>query len=350
MPFTALHESRVRLSRVLLFTMIVSHRAEKQLYIELEVVKSIPYPGTSTDMGPDSVKKMVMRVLYTPETSASIVTQADVASSRARGIDSTADVSEQTATTTVLEEVDLAQYKICHSLFASISVHTPPGQQPLKAVYRGPVVGLRYLYLHHLGPSPHSNPSSSNPRSKAKSKDKTGAEAEFKRLQVRFQSAEEATQFLLVISEVCPTKLSAEPPGTSSTPTVASTTVTAQGSQHVPAAASATPSTSTSGPEPPSMATRSITTTTAAVPILQPSLSHALPHLTQSLTSTGQGDGEPRGTRMENVASARQLAQEMGEDVFMALVRDVLQEDGFDELVERVQKCLKQQKVLEELC
>ncbi|KAH9002056.1 hypothetical protein EDB86DRAFT_355871 [Lactarius hatsudake] len=82
-----------------------------------------------------------------------------------------------------MEDLDLLS-------FSGTQIHSGQGP-PLKAVYRGAVVGIRYQY-------PFSTPATSP--------------ASYRRFQVNFVSASDATQFIDAIRPVCPCKETAGPP------------------------------------------------------------------------------------------------------------------------------------------
>ncbi|KAH9047838.1 hypothetical protein EDB84DRAFT_1263242 [Lactarius hengduanensis] len=84
-----------------------------------------------------------------------------------------------------MEDLDLLSFSGTPS-----QIHSGQGP-PLKAVYRGAVVGIRYQY-------PFSIPATSP--------------ASYRRFQVNFASASDATQFIDAIRPVCPCKETAGPP------------------------------------------------------------------------------------------------------------------------------------------
>ncbi|KAI9510149.1 hypothetical protein F5148DRAFT_631139 [Russula earlei] len=84
-----------------------------------------------------------------------------------------------------MEDLDLLTFSSLNSQFNSVQ------GPPLKAVYRGPVVGIRYQY-------PLTGPATS-PMS-------------YRRFQVNFTSASDAAQFIEAIRPVCPCKENAGPP------------------------------------------------------------------------------------------------------------------------------------------
>ncbi|GAA5935596.1 hypothetical protein JCM3775_003363 [Rhodotorula graminis] len=253
----------------------------------------------------------------------------------------------------LLDSLDLTAFSS-----RGIRAATPHDQLPLKAVYRDAVLGLRYLSL-----STHARSAPNRPQ------------VEFRRLQAKFTSTAERERFVDAVGALVPAKPAVEaepapvaapvpppkakklkvgPPSPEATkatkpakPTTKknATTPRSRKKQPVKKVQPASPSPPPppphphEGDSPPAFSTAHGPPTTAATP-LPPSR----PHFVQPAHST------PRlpatlSTLLPNLATAStstasQLLAALAPHDFEQLLQDALLEDGFEQLVERVQGTL----------
>ncbi|GAA5889034.1 hypothetical protein JCM8208_007750 [Rhodotorula glutinis] len=243
----------------------------------------------------------------------------------------------------LLDSLDLTAFSS-----REIRTHTPSDQLPLKAVYRDAVLGLRYLALSH-----HARTAPNQP------------EVEFRRLQAKFMSTAERQRFVEAVGALVPAKpaVKADPapvappapaakklkvgpprPSSSTKPVKppAKKVATPRSRKKQPAKKAqphphdtpSPPALSTahdplpaSSPAPPSrpgpapLAHHHLPT--SSTPRLPPHLSTLLPNLATASTST-----------------ASQLLAALPPHELEQLLQDALLEDGFEQLVERVQGTL----------
>lgn len=238
----------------------------------------------------------------------------------------------------LLDSLDLTSFSS-----RELRTATPTDQLPLKAVYRDAVLGLRYLAL-----STHARSAPNRPQ------------VEFRRLQAKFASAAERERFVDAVGALVPAKPAVEaepvsaaaapapaaappaakrpkvappPPATSAkplkpvkaaakkkAPTPRSRKKQAQPTSPAPPPPAHVPPTLDS-PSPPSHIPPP--QPSSSTPRLPPHLSALLPHLATASTST-----------------ASQLLAALAPHEFAQLLQDALLEDGFEQLVERVQRTL----------
>ena len=199
----------------------------------------------------------------------------------------------------------------------------PEQQLPLKAVYKGTVLGLRYLHVPD------------DQKSKG-----SAARTEFKRVQVKFTSVEERKRFVQTVRSVCPVKLAEgateedrqlpspkKSRRSKESDSVHSTDETTRSADFTMARdltlKSAQPHAETEQPASKPAPARSTTR-----PALPPSISALLPTLASKLSPSRHGS--------YNAVSSIEMAN-LDDETFAELFGEVLEEDGFDSLVARVQ-------------
>ncbi|GAA5866910.1 hypothetical protein JCM8547_003914 [Rhodosporidiobolus lusitaniae] len=244
-----------------------------------------------------------------------------------------------------LDLLDLASFSS-----PAIRAATPKDQLPLKAVYKDAVLGLRYLTL-----------------------DEGRGEGTFKRLQVKFTSVEERERFVGAVGAFVPAKpavgsttVKSSGKGKSSSKT-ATPRKTNQAALSVPSPASKQPtaqsssfahipSTDTAAPP---QANR--TSSTFQLPLTLPNLpsqhaqqpSHVPPPPAASSPSTSHRLPRNLTTLLPNLSSSSQALppvpptltpseqlSQLSPAAFDALLQEALLEEGFEELVARVQATL----------
>ncbi|GJN92805.1 hypothetical protein Rhopal_005843-T1 [Rhodotorula paludigena] len=259
----------------------------------------------------------------------------------------------------LLDRLDLTSFSA-----PAVRAATPPDQLPLKAVYRDAVLGLRYISL-----SPSSRGGPNQP------------EVEFRRLQVKFTSNAERERFVEATKALVPAKPAVE---AALPATAAFTASPAPKKVSSPAKKAATPRR-----KKPVTSTRDLTGSSAAgVNALAPSSAHfppPTPDYARASTSTAQhlhySSGptalpgpfisqhvtsppphlptanpsrlpEKLSTLLPNLASTSALASSasgmlaaLPPEQFEQLLQEALLEEGFEELVKRVQEVLTGQNV-----
>lgn len=239
----------------------------------------------------------------------------------------------------LLDSLDLTSFSS-----RELRTATPTDQLPLKAVYRDAVLGLRYLAL-----STHARSAPNRPQ------------VEFRRLQAKFASAAERERFVDAVGALVPAKpaVEAEPVSAAAAPAPAAAPPAAKRPKvappPVPPAPSAKPvkaaakkkaptprsrkkqaQPTSPAPPPPAHVPPTLDSPSpsplapnphphpaSSAPRLPPHLSALLPHLATASTST-----------------ASQLLAALAPHEFAHLLQDALLEDGFEQLVERVQRTL----------
>jgi len=243
----------------------------------------------------------------------------------------------------LLDSLDLTSFSS-----RELRTATPSDQLPLKAVYRDAVLGLRYLAL-----SAHARSAPNRPQ------------VEFRRLQAKFASAAERERFVDAVGALVPAKpaVEAEPASAAAAPAPAAAPPAAKrpkvapppatSAKPVKPAKAAAPKKAPTPrsrkkqaqpapppPPPPAISTAHVPPTlsspspsplapaphphpSSSAPRLPPHLSTLLPHLATASTST-----------------ASQLLAALAPHEFAQLLQDALLEDGFEQLVERVQRTL----------
>lgn len=170
---------------------------------------------------------------------------------------------------------------------------TPHGQLPVKAVYKALVVGLRYLHI--------------DPR----------APVEFRRFQMRLTSEDEMTRFLSSIEAVCPVKPAAQGP-----------TARAKGKEPASVARSSTLAVSSPAVPPSTQTAPPTARATFTIPALFPNLAASL-----------QPPALPSPDPSPVAPSTKDLA-DLTPDDLDALIGEVLADEAFPALVEKVQQAL----------
>ncbi|ORY40077.1 hypothetical protein BCR35DRAFT_336511 [Leucosporidium creatinivorum] len=240
------------------------------------------------------------------------------------------------------QQISLLSLDLSSFSSSAIAACTPEGQLSLKAVYKGTVLGLRWLHVP--------------PEERAKGR---YAQTEWKRVQVKFVSVEEGQRFVDAVKGVCPVKLAdGATDGGQQPPSPKKSKIPKAGEAASPQARASIDGTSmqdcsltdpTSKPPAPIPAPsaaavqllpapapffpRSATISTgAASRPLPPSVAALLPKLANTIESQ-RNSAEQDRTSLE-------LA-EMDDESFGALFAEIIAEEGFEKLVERVQGHLK---------
>lgn len=271
----------------------MTHRTQKQHYLTIDTV-SYPSAGPHTD---GVLQRMTLKILFDA-----------LASSHPRHQPSP---SHQHIT---LLSLDLTSFSDS-SLVACI----PNEQLPLKAVYKGTILGLRYLHVPD------------DQRSKGPL-----AQTEFKRVQVKFTSVEERDRFIQTVKSVVPIKLAEGakeeerqlPSPKKSRRSKESDSAIEESPRAVAGSKQSVPTKQVedrkelAAPKP-----APARSTTSGRQPLPPSISALLPSLASALAPPPSAPEE---------ATSLELAK-MDDETFTELFAEVLDEEGFPALVERVQ-------------
>jgi hypothetical protein len=282
-------------------------RTQKQHYLELETVSFVSADGSARK----DLHKMSLDITFDA-----------LASSHSN----TPSPSHQ--------QISLLSLELTSFSSSSIAACTPQDQLPLKAVYKETVVGIRYLHIP--------------PEERFKGR---YAQTEWKRVQVKFLSVEGRKRFIEAIKGVCPVKLAdgateegQQVPSPKKSRTAREAETAKAGAHHSGDGASPqqaisstsafhTPPTITSSteqplptPAPAPFAAPRSTTSSTASQLLPPALAALLPKLASTLKS------DP--TTLQDRTSLEMA--EIDSKAFGALFTEVIAEEGFEKLVERV--------------
>ncbi|GAA5906568.1 uncharacterized protein JCM6883_004518 [Sporobolomyces salmoneus] len=294
------------------------HFAQPQLLLRLDTTRSSSPASSSSDL--PITHSMTLNVYYDPH----------YASSQKRS-------GDQILT---LDSLDLMSFSS-----PLIRTHCPPDELPLKGVYKEEVLGLRYLYV-----------------------DST---AQFKRVQFKFSSTEERERFMATVQGIIPFKPAESTTKiTSSTATTTNARVPAQKSTQrrmgdsisssqghrgsstpsftmgpplttLPSLGSSQhpvlPAISTSFlPQPSQNFPRPLSTSPSPSYLLSTRLSTLLPKLNLSTHQEAQEEDQEAVEETQQATESERLLR-MESEEFEKLFEQILFEDGFEELVERVQ-------------
>lgn len=292
------------------------------LHLNLTTTTTTALSATSVSPTRD---EMHLAVIYEPQPSSS--TQ-DTGTSSLLALPRRTGTSASQGIT--LEALDLCSFSDAHLLAA-----LPPGEQPLKAVYKGLLVGLRFLQL----PIPSATPLA------------PGTAVSIHRFQVKFETTEAALSFVKSIERVCPIKApeapvaQAKPAANSIARALTAKTVTGKRKAVGPgtpvvkrtksAAKASTPLATPALPSAPISISTSIPTSistpaTRLVDLLPPSLSR----LQTSISRSNPPAVEVRNEGMNFLAR-------MSDDDLLAQVERTLMDSEFESVVMRVQAALE---------
>lgn len=220
----------------------------------------------------------------------------------------------------ILEALNLTSF----STSPEIQSLTPSNQLPLKAIFKNTLVGFKYINIS----------TSSNKKNEEK-------EVAFKRFQARFRNAEETLRFVRAIESVCPVSPVAEEKEKSNEAGSQIRNVAGGGgggSLRVVGPGFSSPASATFGPP---------TSPSIRPPPPQPPTPsrHAtlFPNLTASLHPSTATPGS-ESTTAAPITS--RLLVDLGEKEFGKLLGQVLEEEGFEALVNRVQMAVSQKGFL----
>jgi len=298
------HESKL--------TPVHPYSTQKQHYLELETV----FVVSADESARKELQKMTLSILFDALAS-----------------------SDPNTPSPSHQQISLLSLELTSFSSSSIAACTPQDQLPLKAVYKGTVIGIRYLHIP--------------PEERFKGR---YAQTEWKRVQVKFLSVEERKRFIEAIKGVCPVKLAdgaAEEGQQLPSPKKSRTAreaETAKAGAHdsgdgvspqqaIPStSAFHTPPVSTScaiqplpAPAPAPFAAPGSTTSSTASQPLPPAVAALLPKLANTLKPP---EPTPRQDRT-SLEMAEMDSKAFGA-LFAEVIAEVIAEEGFSKLIERV--------------
>lgn len=288
------------------------HYTQSELHLTLKTVSTaspvLPLPASSIPRPTVTAPQVLLTVYYAPPNDHPT---------------SPVDSSSDSHQSIILTTIDLTAFSS-----PDIVAHTPRDQLPIKVVHKGPVVAFRYLFVP--GISLRSRQSTSN---------STG-EPEYRRFQMRLRTEGEMERFLQAIEVVCPIKPAAAPSNQAAKQdsklqkAINSSALGARISQ-----ASHSRNSSSSAAVASTFRSPHSTIPSEAATFTLPAL---FPNIAASLRPPPAL--APDRTVLKNSISHDYSALKLSrtpEDEFDYMLGEILMEEGFTDLVERVQERLK---------